>query len=72
VQVGQRIAAPAAYLRAVPGPVERLEQLYQRVEGSDGLFAYKYIAPDFEFRCQLVYDAFGPVVDYPGIAVRAG
>jgi len=41
LQVGQRMAASAAYVRAVPGPVERLEQLYERVEGSDDL-AYEY------------------------------
>jgi uncharacterized protein len=72
LQVGQRMAAPAAYVRAVPGPVERLEQRYERVEGSDGLSAYEYAAPAFDFSCQLVYDAHGLVVDYPGIAVRAG
>jgi hypothetical protein len=72
LQIGERMAAPAAYVRAVPGPVERLEQLYERVEGSHGLSAYEYRAPAFDFSCRLVYDAHGLVVDYPGIAVRAG
>jgi hypothetical protein len=66
------MAAPAAYVRAVPGPVERLEQLYERVKSSDGLSAYEYAAPAFDFSCQLIYDTHGLVVDYPGIAVRAG
>ena len=72
LRVGQRMAAPAAYVRAVPGPVERLEQLYERVKSSDGLSAYEYAAPSFDFSCQLIYDTHGLVVDYPGIAVRAG
>jgi hypothetical protein len=32
---------------------------------------YDYTAPAFEFRCELVYDAAGLVLDYPGIASRA-
>jgi uncharacterized protein len=72
LQVGERMAVPAAYVRAVRGPVERLEQLYVRVEGNDGLSAYEYSAPAFDFSCRLVYDTHGLVVDYPGIAVRAG
>jgi hypothetical protein len=30
------------------------------------------VAPAFDLSCQLVYDAYGLVVDYPGIAVRVG
>ena len=72
LQVGDRMVAPAAYVRAVPGPVERLEQLYERVEGSDGHSGGRVDPPAFDFSCQLVYDAQGLVVSYPGIAVRAG
>jgi hypothetical protein len=32
---------------------------------------YDYTAPAFDFRCELVYDEYGLVLDYPGIAVRA-
>ena len=33
---------------------------------------YDYTAPVFDFACRLVYDESGLVLDYPGIAVRAG
>jgi uncharacterized protein len=32
---------------------------------------YSYSAPRFEFNCDLLCDAYGLVLDYPGIAVRA-
>jgi hypothetical protein len=32
---------------------------------------YNYAAPAFDFTSQLVYDEYGLVVRYPGIAVRA-
>jgi hypothetical protein len=51
--------------------VERLDQLYGRAEDRDGSPRYDYEAPAFGFRCQLVYDQAGLVLDYPGIAVRA-
>jgi hypothetical protein len=31
---------------------------------------YDYVAPSFDFRAVLVYDEFGLVLEYPGIAVR--
>jgi hypothetical protein len=31
-----------------------------------------YAAPVFDFACRLLYDESGLVLDYPGIAVRAG
>jgi hypothetical protein len=31
---------------------------------------YRYAASAFDFRAVLVYDRFGLVLDYPGIAVR--
>jgi uncharacterized protein len=70
--VAGRAAAPAAYVHAVGLTVERLEQIYLRApDGSTGP-CYDYTAPVFDFQCRLVYDQSGLVIDYPGIAVRAG
>jgi hypothetical protein len=33
---------------------------------------YRYSAPGFGFECRLLYDEHGLVLEYPGIAVRAG
>ena len=33
---------------------------------------YHYASPAFGFECELAYDESGLVLDYPGIAVRAG
>ena len=65
-------AAPAAYVRAVGLAVERLEQSYVRAPGEATRQRYDYTAPAFDFACRLVYDQSGLVLDYPGIAVRAG
>ncbi|MFP2909131.1 putative glycolipid-binding domain-containing protein [Pyxidicoccus sp. 3LFB2] len=70
--VGARAEAPAAYVRAVEVSVERLEQQYARVADADGQSRFDYVSPAFNFACRLTYDASGLVVDYPGIAVRAG
>lgn len=34
--------------------------------------SYDYRAPMFDFECRLIYDQYGLVLDYPGIAIRAG
>jgi uncharacterized protein len=65
---GATADAPAAYVRALDLRVERLEQRYARVAET----AYDYESPGFGFACRLVYDDAGLVLDYPGIAVRAG
>ena len=65
-------AAPAAYVRAVGLAVERLEQTYVRTTDDAGRQRYDYAAPAFAFEARLVYDESGLVLDYPGIAVRAG
>jgi hypothetical protein len=70
LQVGQEAEAPAAYVRAVDLSVARLEQRYVRLDDRDGRQRYRYTAPSFDFECELVYDEFGLVVDYPGIAAR--
>jgi hypothetical protein len=71
LQVGQGADAPAAYVRALDLNVERLEQRYVRVENDGRRERYDYMAPGLDFKTQLVYDEFGLVLDYPGIAVRA-
>jgi hypothetical protein len=45
-------------------PPERWRKMVRRQAGC--------VAPAFDFSCQLVYDAYGLVVDYFGIAVRVG
>ncbi|MGI8513101.1 MAG: putative glycolipid-binding domain-containing protein [Solirubrobacteraceae bacterium] len=63
--------APAAYVRALDLGVERLEQRYVRIDDGTGNQCYDYTSPAFDFRCELVYDPAGLVLDYPGIATRA-
>jgi len=70
--VAAAAAAPAAYVRAVGLAVERLEQTYVRASDQGTGQRYDYTAPAFDFRCRLVYDRSGLVLDYPGIAARAG
>ena len=69
---GSRAEAPAAYVRALDLRAERLEQSYARLPDEAGRERYRYAAPVFGFTCTLVYDSSGLVLDYPGIAVRAG
>ena len=71
LEVGQEADAPAAYVRAIDLSVERLEQRYVRIDDDDDHQRFEYSAPSFGFECQLVYDSFGLVLEYPGIAVRA-
>jgi uncharacterized protein len=70
--VAATAAAPAAYVRAVGLAVERLEQAYVRITDEATCQRYDYTAPAFGFGARLVYDQAGLVLDYPGIAVRAG
>ena len=72
LEVGQRAEAPAAYVRALDLDVERLEQRYVRLDDDEDHQRYHYTAPLFDFECELIYDEFGLVLDYPGIAVRFG
>jgi uncharacterized protein len=69
---GASAAAPAAYVRAVGLGVERLEQTYLRAPDEAARRTYDYAAPVFDFACRIAYDESGLVLDYPGIAVRAG
>ncbi len=69
--IGEEADAPAAYVRALDLRVERLEQRYRRLGNDGNRERYHYKAPRFGFECELLYDEFGLVLDYPGIAVRA-
>jgi uncharacterized protein len=71
LEVGQDADAPAAYVRALDLSVQRLEQRYVRMENRGEHERYDYTSPAFGFESQLVYDEFGLVLEYPGIAVRA-
>lgn len=66
----QAAEAPAAYVRALDLRVERLEQRYRRLDDVRDRRRYAYESSTFDFRCQLLYDAAGLVLDYPGIATR--
>lgn len=71
--VGDQVQAPAAYVRIMGLRVERLEQTYRRTaDSADGGYRFDYAAPVFDFSCRMSYDRSGLVLDYPGIAVRAG
>jgi uncharacterized protein len=70
LSVGQSADAPAAYVRAPGLQVERLEQSYARLEGDRKQSRYDYASPSFDYRAELVYDEFGLVLEYPGLAVR--
>jgi uncharacterized protein len=69
--VGASADAPAAYVRARDGRVERLEQRYTRLADESGRQRYDYTAPAFGVQTVLTFDAGGLVLDYPGLAVRA-
>ena len=69
---GAGATAPAAYVRAVGLAVEQLEQTYLRAPDEGTRQRYDYAAPAFDFTCRLSYDESGLVLDYPGIAIRAG
>jgi uncharacterized protein len=69
---GGQAEAPAAYVRALDLNVDRLEQTYRRIADKADQQRYEYSAPAFGFTSRLVYDESGLVVNYPGIAQRAG
>jgi hypothetical protein len=71
LDIGRQAEAPAVYVRAAGLAVERLEQRYVRLDDGEHGQRYSYVAPRFEFECELSYDASGLVLAYPGIGVRA-
>ena len=70
LDVGRQAEAPAVYVRVADLAVERLAQRYTRLDDGEHGQRYHYVAPRFEFECDLSYDAGGLVLAYPGIAVR--
>jgi hypothetical protein len=68
--VGQKREAPAAYVRALDLRVERLEQSYSRLPDVGGTQRFAYVAPAFGVSCELVFDASGVIIEYPGLAIR--
>src|SRR5262245_5163548 len=70
LEVGGHAEAPAVYVRAPGLAVERLEQRYARMPSDGDRQRYRYSSPAFGFETELVYDAGGLVLDYPGIAAR--
>lgn len=71
LKIGQQSDAPAAFVRVADLCVERLEQRYRRIEDERGRERYAYAAPRFGYTGELVYDARGLLLDYPGLAGRA-
>jgi len=70
LSIGARAVAPAVYVRALDLRVERLEQEYLRIADDGARRRFDYRSPGFDFACELVYDAAGLVLEYPGIATR--
>ena len=70
--VGDEAEAPATWVRELDVSLERLEQRYRRLDDGGGHQRFDYHSPRDDFRSELVYDESGLVLDYPGIAVRAG
>jgi hypothetical protein len=70
LDVGAQSDAPAVYIRASDLRIERLEQHYARLQDAGGRARYDYAAPAFDYRGVLVYDEYGLIIDYPGLAVR--
>lgn len=71
LHIGEGSEAPAVYVRELDLAVERLEQRYLRLPDDDTRRRFHYESPRFDFEAELVYDAAGIIVDYPGIGVRA-
>jgi hypothetical protein len=71
LEVGEAADVPAVYVRARDLGVEVLEQRYLRLPNDGDHVRFHYSSRTFAFEAELVYDAFGLVIDYPGIATRA-
>ncbi len=69
-QRGETVAVASAFVRADDLRVERLEQTYTLIARSAERLIFHYESPTFDFVCELVYDAAGLVLHYPGIATR--
>jgi uncharacterized protein len=69
---GEEAAAAAAYVRLSKRKIERLDQFYARLDDQDDRASFDYEAPAFDFRCRIIYDRAGLVLEYPGIGIRKG
>jgi hypothetical protein len=70
---GEAGESRAAWVRSVELCAEVLEQRYARLtDGDDARRRYDYAAPALDFTALLVFGDDGLVVDYPGLAARAG
>ncbi|MGW5191152.1 putative glycolipid-binding domain-containing protein [Kribbella sp. NPDC004138] len=67
---GATFDVPAAFVRADDLSVVRLEQRYTLTSSAPDRHVFHYESATFDFECELVFDASGLVVDYPGIATR--
>jgi len=61
---------PAAFVRADDLRVERVEQTYRCTDRAADRIVFDYASSTFDFSCELVVDAAGIVIDYPGIGHR--
>ncbi|WP_371402877.1 putative glycolipid-binding domain-containing protein [Kribbella sp. NBC_00662] len=68
--LGEPVEVPAAFVQADDLSVIRLEQRYTLLSSDGERHVFDYESATFDFACELVYDASGLVLDYPGIAVR--
>ncbi|MFC6159893.1 putative glycolipid-binding domain-containing protein [Kribbella jiaozuonensis] len=68
--LGETFEVPAAFVQADDLSVIRLEQRYTLLRSDEDRHVFHYESSTFDFVCELVYDASGLVLDYPGIAVR--
>lgn len=68
--VGAPVDVPAAFVQAEDLSVLRLEQRYTLLSSDAGRSVFGYRSATFDFECELVFDATGLVIDYPGIATR--
>ncbi|HEY8508420.1 MAG TPA: putative glycolipid-binding domain-containing protein [Steroidobacteraceae bacterium] len=67
--IGASADAPAAWVRVADLSVQRLDQRYTLLACENPHHQlYRYVSPDLV--CDLVFDEYGLVLDYPGLAVR--
>ncbi len=71
LSVGSAATALAVYVRSGLS-VERPEQDYARISDDGPRQRYRYEAKAFGFKSSLIFDESGLLLDYPGIATRAG
>lgn len=64
------VDAPAAFVRFEDLRVERLEQTYRRTRHTAERSVFTYTSATFDVECELVFDASGLVLDYPGLGHR--